>query len=228
MPDNLPHLPRPAGVLFDLDGTLIDTVDRRIEAWLKVFEEERLPVDRQWLATLIGVDGKRLVREVAARSGKTIDEERAEAIDKRCGEVYEELNVDPQPLPGVRELVDALEAAGVAWAIATSSRREQVATSVEALGLDGEPTIVDGSHVEHAKPEPDLLLLGAERLSVDPTQCWYVGDATWDIVAAIAAGMVAIGVTAGSAVSEEALRGAGAAIVVPTLQDLVGQLTNSD
>src|SRR3954447_13495709 len=132
MPENGARLPRPDAVLFDLDGTLIDTVDRRIEAWLRTFDEEGIGVDRAWLAALIGVDGKRLVREVAARAGESVDEDRCEAVDKRCGEIYEELNRDPRPLPGVRSLVDALEAGGIKWAVATSSRREQVATSIEA------------------------------------------------------------------------------------------------
>jgi HAD superfamily hydrolase (TIGR01509 family) len=225
MTGEIAHLPRPAAVLFDLDGTLVDTVDRRIEAWARVFGEFRIAVDRERLGPLIGVDGKRLAREVAALAGRALSSHECEAIDKRCGEIYESLNVDPRPLAGVPELVDAIEAAGIAWAIATSSRREQVTTSVQALGLKSEPTIVDGSHVEHAKPEPDLLFLGAKELGVEPAQCWYVGDSTWDIAAAIAAGMVPIGVTAGSAVSADVLTGAGAALVIDRLDRLVNRLT---
>ncbi len=216
------RLPRPAAVLFDLDGTLVDTVPTRIEAWARVFVEFGIPADRDRLATLIGVDGRRLAREVGTLAGRTIDDELAEAIDKRCGELYEGLNPDPRPVPGVAALVAALEAAAIPWAIATSSRREQVGASVRALGLAHEPTIVDGSHVEHAKPEPDLLLLGAKELGINPTSCWYVGDSTWDMAAAVAAGMVPIGVTAGAAVSAEALMGAGAAVVVESLAALVG------
>jgi len=217
-------LPRPDAVLFDLDGTLVDTVERRIEAWARTFVEAGIPADREHLATLIGVDGRRLVREVGAMAGRSIDAERAEEIDKRCGEVFAELNEDPQALPGVHELVEAIERAGIKWAIATSSRREQAKPSVAALALDGEPKLVDGSHVKHAKPEPDLLLLGAKELGVEPARCWYVGDATWDIAAAIAAGMIPIGVTAGSAASPEVLRGAGAALVVGSLAELVDRL----
>lgn len=215
------ELPQPGAVLFDLDGTLVDTVQGRIEAYVRVFAEAGIPFDRRRLGPLIGVDGRRLVREIAAIAGSTLDDDRAEAIDKRCGEIYETLNRNPQPLPGVRDLVTTLEKRGIPWAIATSSRREQVGASVDALGLEHEPTIVDGSHVKHAKPEPDLLLLGAKKLKVDPTRCWYVGDSTWDIAAAIAAGMIPIGVTAGSAVTHEVLVGAGAALVVPTLEMLV-------
>ena len=161
---------------------------------------------------------------MGALAGKAVGPDLAEAIDRRCGEVYGALNTDPQPLPGVGELIAAIEASGVKWAIATSSRREQVATSVAALGVVHEPTIVDGSHVEHAKPAPDLLLLGATVLGVQPTRCWYVGDSTWDIAAAIAAGMVPIGVTAGSAVDGSVLERAGAALVVASLVELVQRL----
>jgi HAD superfamily hydrolase (TIGR01509 family) len=217
-------LPLPDAVLFDLDGTLADTVQTRIDAWLAVFEEVDLPTSRDDLAPLIGVDGKRLAREVAARAGRPIDDGRAEAIDKRSGEIYEQLNRSPRPLPGVRELVDALEARGIDWAIATSSRKDQVTTSVKALDLRNEPTIVDASHVKHAKPEPDLLLRAAEELEVEPARAWYVGDSTWDMVAAVAAGMIPIGVTAGSAVPASALEGAGAAEVVQDLLEIADAL----
>ena len=223
-PSDASDLPLPEAVLFDLDGTLVETVETRIDAWLHALEEAGLPTTHERLAPLIGVDGKRLAREIAALAGARLDEERAEAIDKRSGEIYEQLNHSPRPLPGVRGLVDALEARGVPWAIATSSRKEQVVTSVAALGLDSEPMIVDASHVEHAKPEPDLLLLAAEEVGVEPTRCWYVGDSTWDMVAAVAAAMIPIGVTAGAAVDAAALRGAGAATVVESLRELTESL----
>jgi len=225
MPADPADLPLPEAVLFDLDGTLIDTVETRIKAWLQALEEVGFPTRRERLAPLIGLDGKRLAREIAALAGVTLDDDRAEAVDQRSGEIYEQLNRSPRPLPGVRELVGAIEARGLPWAIATSSRKAQVATSVAALGLASEPTIVDASHVEHAKPEPDLLLLAAKEVGVEPTRCWYIGDSTWDVVAAVAAGMIPIGVTAGAAVDEAALHGAGAATVVESLMELADSLT---
>ncbi len=161
---------------------------------------------------------------MAALAGQPIDDARAEAIDKRSGEIYERLNHSPRPLPGVRELVDAIESTGLRWSIATSSRKDQVKTSVAALGLRTEPAIVDASHVEHAKPEPDLLLRAAEELDIEPATAWYVGDSTWDMVAAVAAAMIPIGVTAGSAVDEAALRGSGGAFVVETLDEIAAAL----
>jgi pyrophosphatase PpaX len=145
---------------------------------------------------------------------------RDEVIDERCGRIFADLNRQPAVLPGVAGLVDRLDAAGIRWAIATSSRREQVAASMEALHLAHAPLIVDGTHVAHAKPAPDLLLLTASRLGADPASCWYVGDATWDMLAAVAAGMPAIGVTTG-AVDAAALLAAGAARVVASLAEIV-------
>jgi HAD superfamily hydrolase (TIGR01509 family) len=127
-------------------------------------------------------------------------------------------------LPGVAEIVATIEELGLRWLIATSSRKEQVSGSVNALGLPSEPEIVDRSHVEHAKPAPDLLLLAAEKLGLPPAACWYVGDSTWDVRAAVAARMVPVAITAGSAVTAAELEGAGARLVVPTLSDLATTL----
>lgn len=219
MSEPLAHAPRPAAVIFDLDGTLVDTVGARIAAWLAIFDEQGIPATRGLVAALIGSDGRRLAREVAAAAGITLAEGRDEAIDLRCGEIFAELNAHPRPLPGVHALLQRIEAAGVPWAIATSSRREQVAPSVDALDLSRPPLIVDGSHVEHAKPAPDLLLLAARELREEPARCWYVGDATWDMLAASAAGMVPVAVTSGAA-DAVALRAAGARWVVASLADL--------
>lgn len=210
----------PDAVLFDLDGTLVDTVAIRIAAWEMALARADLPTTRDRLAPLIGLDGKRLAIEIAALAGKPVDEARAEEIDRECGEIYERLNAAPRPLPGVGRLVGELDRRQIPWAIATSSRTEQVRTSVEALGLRAEPRIVDASHVKHAKPEPDLLLLAAERLGIEPVRCWYVGDSTWDMGSAVAAGMTAIGVTVGSAVDGPTLSGAGAAAVLASLDEI--------
>lgn len=219
MSEPVADLPRPVAIIFDLDGTLVDTVETRIRAWLTVFAEERIPAHRQQVAMLIGSDGRRLASEVAAAAGITLTPGRTEAIDARCGAIFADLNRGPKPLPGVGMLLDRLDAAGIPWAIATSSRREQLAASVDALHLARVPLIVDGTHVAHAKPAPDLLLLAAGELHADPTWCWYVGDATWDMLAAVAAGMPAIGVTTG-AVDAAALFAAGAARVIASLADL--------
>ena len=211
---------RPAAVVFDLDGTLVDTVDTRIDAWEAALGEFGIAAQRPQLEPMIGMDGRRLASEVAARAGSPIDAASAEVIDRRAGVLFDERNRQPRPLPGARRALARLDAAGLRWAIATSSRAEQVRASVAALKLGGDPHLVDGSAVEHAKPAPDLLLLVARRLDVEPRECWYVGDSSWDMQAAVAAGMTAVGVLAGAAVEADALRDAGAAEVLETLDQL--------
>jgi HAD superfamily hydrolase (TIGR01509 family) len=218
----LASLPSPEALIFDLDGTLIDTVDTRIEAWLRVFEEEDIPADRDHVAGLIGADGKKLTRDVAERVGRSVNDDDAERIDKRSGQIYDELNKSPKPTAGARSLLVALERSDLKWAIATSSRAEQTRTSIAALELPEDPQIVDGSHVENAKPAPDLLLLAARRLNVGPERCWYVGDSTWDMRAAGSAEMVAVGVAYGAA-DESDLTKAGADAVT-TLTEMESEL----
>ncbi|HUR17087.1 MAG TPA: HAD-IA family hydrolase, partial [Candidatus Limnocylindrales bacterium] len=202
----------PSAVVFDLDGTLVDTVETRIESWLKTFEEIGVKAEHDHVARLIGADGKRLAKEVAQAAGKRIDDDRAEGVDKRSGEIYDEINTNPKPIAGVRQLLLALSASNLPWAIATSSRREQTTVSVAALKLPTAPRIVDGSHVKNAKPAPDLLVLAAQQLRTPPATTWYVGDASWDMLAAKAAGMIGIGVAYG-AVRGDGLREAGARVV---------------
>ena len=216
----LQELARAAAIVFDLDGTLVDTVETRIVAWLRTFDEFGIPADRGQVARLIGSDGKRVAQVVAEAAGEPIDAERAEEIDKRAGDIYSELNTDPKVLPGAAELLRALDANGVRWAIATSSRREQVDASIGALALARRPLIIDGSQVKRAKPAPDLLLMAARELGVEPSRSCYVGDAIWDMQAAGAAGMPAIGVVSGSATAEE-LAEAGASVTVRDLTELI-------
>ena len=219
-----PDIPdHPAAILFDLDGTIVDTVGTRVEAWMRTFAEVSIPADRVHVAGLIGSDGKRLATEVAALAGRQLDELRAEAIDRRAGQLFAELTTDPRPRPGIVELSGALRAAALPWSIATSSRAEQIHASVAALGLPDAPPVTDGTAVRHAKPAPDLLLLAAGQLGVPARRCWYVGDATWDMLAARAAGMVGIGITTG-VVDEATLRRAGAARVWPTMDGLHAEL----
>jgi HAD superfamily hydrolase (TIGR01509 family) len=213
-------LPPPDGLVFDLDGTLVDTVPARIEGWREALEGAGIAASREQVAPNIGMDGKRLARLAAEAVGRRLSDDETEEIDRAAGEAFDRHNLAPRPLPGVADIVATLDELVVPWLIATSSRAEQVTRSVEALGLASVPAIVDGSQVRRAKPAPDLLLLAAQRLGVEAPRCWAVGDATWDVRAATAAGMPAVCVTAGSAVGEEALREAGAALVVATLGDL--------
>jgi HAD superfamily hydrolase (TIGR01509 family) len=212
--------------IFDLDGTLTDTVSERIEAWMRTFDEVGIRADRQHVAGLIGADGRRLAREVAEIDGRTLSDERAEAIDKRSGEIFGTLAEHPKRQAGATELLEALDGAHWPWSIATSSRAEQARPMIDALALPSQPRVTDGSHVKHAKPAPDLLLHAADQLGVQPHRCWYIGDSVWDMRAARAAHMIGVGVATG-AVPSEALRDAGAVLCFESLaelrRDLVGR-----
>jgi HAD superfamily hydrolase (TIGR01509 family) len=219
----LADLPDPAALLFDLDGTLVDTVQRRIEAWWEALRRGGLTVDRSRLGDYIGSDGRWLAREMAREQGRELDYAETEEFDRVSGAIFDELNAAPVPLPGATELLTALEESHLTFAIATSSRPGQVAVSVNALRLPAPPRITDGSHVVNAKPEPDLLLASAAELGFPPERCWYIGDSRWDMMASVRAKMFAIGVTTG-AVDAAELVAAGAAVAVTSLTELLAEL----
>jgi len=216
----------PEAFLFDLDGTLVDTLGTRVAAWLDIFEQEGIPADPEFVAPLMGSDGRFAVRQVAERAKITIDDVRIADIDDRAGVRFSELNHSPRALPGVAALLTYLGTADIAWAVATSSRPGQVQASIDALGLEVQPMVTDGSHVEHAKPAPDLLLNAAKQMGREPAGMWYVGDAKWDMLAAVAAGMTAIGVLTG-ATSAEILAESGATAIFADLQALHERLAGT-
>lgn len=219
----LPDLVEPAALLFDLDGTLIDTVHARIEAWRQAFARAGISLDRDRLAGYIGSDGRWLAREMGRVAGRELDYAATDDLDRVAGSIFDELNTSPTSLPGATELLTALEESHLSFAIATSSQPGQVAASVAALRLPSPPPITDGSDVAQAKPAPDLLLASAAQLGVPPERCWYVGDSTWDMLAAVRAGMVAVGVTSG-AVNAEGLLAAGASVAIDSLTALLDHL----
>jgi HAD superfamily hydrolase (TIGR01509 family) len=141
-------------------------------------------------------------------------------IDIAAGETFRVLNAHPRALPAVNEILESLTERGLPWAVATSSLPDEARESVASLGLHTMPLVCDGGDVEHAKPAPDLLLKAAHLLEVEPDDAWYVGDSRWDMVAANAAGMLAVGVSTG-ATSEAELRKSGADVTYPTLRELL-------
>src|SRR5260370_12115130 len=129
------NLVQPAAWIFDRDGTLVDTVETRIVAWLRTFEEQRIPANRALIAGLIGSDGRRLARVVAEAAGQSLDADREEESDRRAGDIYSDLNVNPQRLPGALQLLLGLDKNRQRWAVATWRRRQHVMASVDAFAL---------------------------------------------------------------------------------------------
>jgi phosphoglycolate phosphatase-like HAD superfamily hydrolase len=216
----------PRAFLFDLDGTLVDTVGTRVEAWLETFARYGIPAERDLLAPLMGSDGRLLARTVAEHHGVPLAAGVDARIDRAAGERFGQLNAHPRPLSGATELLEWLTDAGFPWAIATSSRPDEVVASVRALGLRSRPIVSDGDAVEHAKPAPDLLLKAAGLMGADPVDTWYVGDSRWDMMAAVAAGMVAVGIPTG-ATSETDLLGSGATLTFSDLGRLHAAISSA-
>jgi HAD superfamily hydrolase (TIGR01509 family) len=214
----------PGALIFDLDGTLVDTVGIRVQAWQDTFPLFGIDPDPAFLPHLMGSDGRLLARMVAEHAGVPLAAGVDEDIDRVAGERFSMLNQHPRPLPGVAGIIGWLEAADLPWAIATSSRPDEALASVAALGLARPPLVIDGSDVEHAKPAPDLLLKAAGKLGTDARATWYVGDSKWDMLAAVAAGMPAIGVATG-ATSHADLVTAGAVQAFDDLEELLVYLS---
>ena len=213
----------PRAIIFDLDGTLVDTVGTRVDSWMAVFPKFGIEPDPEYLAPLMGSDGKYLARMVAERYGVELAPGDDAEIDIQAGAEFRVLNADPRVLPAVLETLEALTDRGMPWAVATSSLPDDARESVQAIGLRAMPIICDGADVEHAKPAPDLLLKAAGLLGVDPTETWYVGDSRWDMVAAKAAGMRAIAVQTG-ATTAESLTEAGADVIYPTMAEFQAEI----
>jgi phosphoglycolate phosphatase len=211
-------------VIIDLDGTLVDTAGVRVEAWQVAFAEFGLDPPVGEVAIRIGMDGRRLAREVASLCGRDVDEATAAEIDAAAGRHFDALNTDPKPLPGAEELIAELERQRIRWAVATSSQPEQVKRSLSRIQGARNAVLIDASRVSVAKPAPDGLLAAAAELRVDPSTCWAIGDSIWDVQAARAAGMTAVVVTRGSVAGEAELRRAAPDGVVNTLVDVAALL----
>jgi len=210
----------PRAIIFDLDGTLVDTVGTRVDSWMAVFPKFGIDPEPEFLAPLMGSDGKLLARMTAEHYGVPLKPGDDAQIDIEAGAEFRVLNTHPRALPAATEILESLTDRGMRWAVATSSLPDDARESVASLGLRSMPLICDGADVEHAKPAPDLLFKAAHLLDVEPAEAWYVGDSRWDMVASVAAGMRAIAVLTG-ATTEAALIEAGADAIYPTMRELM-------
>ena len=210
-------------LILDLDGTLVDTVYAHVFAWQQAFAEAGLPIDGWRIHRRIGMSGGLFARAAAREIGRPLDPDESEALQRRHGALFEELLPERRPLPGAVELLAELRASGVPHGIATSGRRPEIDASLEALGVPVETVVVERGDVVRAKPEPDLFLACAERLQVRPTDCYVVGDATWDLLAARRADMLSVGLLSGG-YGEEELTRAGAFRVYRDPAALLGSL----
>ncbi|MFI5255332.1 MAG: HAD family hydrolase [Candidatus Limnocylindrales bacterium] len=196
-------------LIFDLDGTLIDTVYAHVFVWQLALAEAGLPIEGWRIHRRIGMSGGLFTRAVAREAGRALSDGEADALQQRHGALFRELLPDRRPLPGARELLAFLREHGVPHGIATSGRHPEIDASLEALGVPPDMVVVDRGDVLRAKPEPDLFLACQERMGVEIRDCYVVGDAVWDLLAARRAGMLSVGLLSGG-YGEDELLAAGA------------------
>ena len=192
-------------LIFDLDGTLVDTVYAHVFAWQRALAEEGMPIDRWRIHRRIGMSGGLFARAVAREVGRELSPQEVEDIQARHGAIFQELLPERRPLPGARELLATLRERGIVHGIATSGRRPEIDLSLEVLGVGDETVVIDRGHVRRAKPEPDLFLACQAALGVEPEACYVVGDAVWDLLAARRAGMLSVGLLSGGYGADELL-----------------------
>jgi HAD superfamily hydrolase (TIGR01509 family) len=215
---------RRAAILFDLDGTLVDSVYQHVLAWHEALMEEGIELSVWRIHRRIGMSGGLFTNALLRETGLAITAEAVERLQRRHGEAYVRHSHSVRPLPGARELLAHLTEVGAPWAIATSGRMTTARRTLEILGVDPTKTpVVTRDQVEHAKPDPDLFLAAAERLGADILNAVVVGDSIWDLLAARRARALGVGLLSGGYGREE-LERAGAYRVYNDPQDLLDHL----
>jgi HAD superfamily hydrolase (TIGR01549 family) len=196
-------------LIFDLDGTLVDTVYAHVFSWQRALAEAGMAIDGWRIHRRMGMSGGLFTRAVAREIGREITEAEAEALQRRHGELFHDLLPERSVLPGAVDLLRFLRETGMPHGIATSGRRPEIDASLEALGVGAETVVVERGDVLRAKPAPDLFLNCQQRLGVPVDDCYVVGDAVWDLLAARRARMLSIGLLSGG-YGEDELTRAGA------------------
>jgi HAD superfamily hydrolase (TIGR01509 family) len=209
--------------VFDLDGTLVDSVYQHVLAWREALEEAGIKLAVWRIHRRIGMSGGLFVNALARETGRRVTAEEAARLQRRHAEAYARQVSQVRPLPGARELLAHLSRLRVPWAIATSGRLESARPTLEMLGLGADVPVITRDQVQRAKPDPDLFLTAAERLGVPITASVVVGDSVWDLLAAHRARALGVGLLSGGYGQDE-LERAGAYRVYQDPADLLTHL----
>jgi HAD superfamily hydrolase (TIGR01549 family) len=209
--------------LFDLDGTLVDSVYQHVLAWRDALDEMGLELSVWRIHRKIGMSGGLFANALMRETGDALSAEDAGRLRQLHAEAYREREAQVRLLPGAREILAFLTEAGVPWAIATSGYLESAGPTIDLLGVPEGVPIVTRDLVAHAKPDPDLFLAAAERLGVDITESVVVGDSVWDLLAARRARALGVGLLSGGYGQDE-LERAGAYRVYEDPADLLRHL----
>jgi HAD superfamily hydrolase (TIGR01509 family) len=214
---------KPPAFLFDLDGTLVDSVYQHVLAWREALESCGIELAVWRIHRRIGMSGGLLVNNLLRETGRPVTAEQAEQLQRAHAEAYARLVMQVRPLPGAKDLLALLTAIGVPWAIATSGRIDFAQKTLDVVGINPDGPVITRDQVEFAKPDPDLFLAAAERLGVNISTSIVVGDSVWDLLAAQRAGALGIGLLSGGYGQDE-LERAGAYRVYQDPLDLLQHL----
>lgn len=209
--------------LFDLDGTLVDSVYQHVLAWKEALDREGVELSVWRIHRKIGMSGGLFTNILLRETGMEITEDRLERLRTWHAEAYNRQATQGmvRPLPGARELLAFLTEEDIPWAIATSGRMHTAAHNLEALGVDpSKVPVVTRDQVRYAKPDPDLFVTAAQRLGTDIHHALVVGDSIWDMLAAQRARALGIGLLSGGYGQQE-LEDAGAFRVYDDPADLL-------
>ena len=215
--------PPPPAFLFDLDGTLIDSVYQHVIAWRTALASVGIELSVWRVHRRIGMSGGLFVSALLRETGRSLSAVEIEDLQAAHAAAYLAQAHSVTALPGAAELLATLTGRGIKWAIATSGMAATARPALRLLGLPDDAPMVTRDMVAHAKPDPDLFLAAAALLEVDPAHAMVVGDSVWDLLAARRAGALGIGVLSGGYGREE-LERAGAYRVYADPADLLGRL----
>jgi HAD superfamily hydrolase (TIGR01509 family) len=214
--------PRPA-FLFDLDGTLVDSVYQHVLAWREALERAGISLSVWRIHRRIGMSGGLFVNALLRETGQPVTRDQTDRLRQFHAEGYARLVSQVRPLPGARELLDFLTRSGVPWCIATSGWLESAQPALDMLGVGPNIPVITRDQVRHAKPDPDLFLAAARALNVSIETSVVVGDSVWDLLAARRARALGVGVLSGGYGDDELIR-AGAYRVYEDPADLLRHL----
>ncbi len=206
----------PPAVLFDIDGTLVDSNYLHIHAWCRAFNDVGIAVESWRIHRSIGMDGARLFESL---SGDADDDMQERAKDLHL-QYFKDSSSLLRRLPGSRELLEQVRTLGLQVVLASSAGEDELSLLRGVLDCDDLVSAVTSSEdVDVAKPEPTIIEIALDRAGVDADHAVYIGDAVWDVVACARAGLPAIGLLSGG-VSRGELENAGAEAVFDNPRDL--------
>src|ERR1700720_1633994 len=215
---------RPAAFLFDLDGTLVDSVYQHVLAWREALEQVGIELSVWRIHRRIGMSGGLFLNALLRETGRHLAKSEIANMQRWHAEAYARMINQVRPLPGARELLTHLPEKKVPWAIATSGRMESAGLALRVLGVDPRKgTVITRDQVRYAKPDPDLFLAAADSLGVQITASIVVGDSVWDLLAARRALALGVGFLSGGYGQDE-LEWAGAYRVYEDPADLLRHL----